>query len=141
MFAVGKLPTWKTSFCRISRSEKGSAMWIFLNDAFVSIVAHKDDPDKVVVRARVRGDIENVFGDVEVIETDNSDYRFRAFLPREMVANVVWNSLMDVDYTNFKDSVKENRRHDAYLGVWDVMRRLQDELYGNSWWLNYRNHR
>lgn len=116
-------------------------MWIFLNDAFVSIVAHKDDPDKVVVRARVKGDIENVFGDVEVIETDNSDYRFRAFLPREMVANAVWNSLMDVDYTNFKDSVKENRRHDAYLGVWDVMRRLQDELYGNNWWLNYRNHR
>ena len=36
-------------------------MWVFLSDAFLSIVAHRDDPDALLVRARRQGDIECVF--------------------------------------------------------------------------------
>ena len=36
-------------------------MWIFQNDSFLSIVAHRDKPGMLLVRARKAGDIEAVF--------------------------------------------------------------------------------
>lgn len=36
-------------------------MWICLNDAFLSIVAHRDKPGVLLVRARRPGDIERTF--------------------------------------------------------------------------------
>jgi hypothetical protein len=32
---------------------------------------------------------------------------------------------MNVDYTNFKDTVKNRRLHDRYLDVWHTMGKLQ----------------
>ena len=40
-------------------------MWIFLSDSFLSIVAHRDKPGVLLVRARRAGDIEAVFPDVK----------------------------------------------------------------------------
>jgi len=55
-------------------------MWIAMNDSFVSIVKDKFDPESenFQVRARVRYDLENLFPDSKenIIETDDSDYRF-----------------------------------------------------------------
>ena len=66
-------------------------MWIFLSDAFLSVVADKDDPSgpRLLVRARRQGDIERVFPETEVASTPGADYRFRAWLPRERVAAVL----------------------------------------------------
>jgi hypothetical protein len=36
-------------------------MWVFLSGAFLSIVQDKQKPERLVVRARRRGDIERVF--------------------------------------------------------------------------------
>lgn len=36
-------------------------MWVFLNNSFLSIVAHRDKPDVLIVRARRAGDIEAIF--------------------------------------------------------------------------------
>jgi hypothetical protein len=33
-------------------------MWLFCEKGFVSIVVDRDDPDRLLVRARVKGDIE-----------------------------------------------------------------------------------
>ena len=33
----------------------------------------------------------------------------------------------DIDYPNFKDGVRENDRHDAYLQVWSAMHQLQSK--------------
>jgi hypothetical protein len=54
-------------------------MWIFLNNAFLSIVQDKDNMARFMVRARLRGDLERVFAHATVIETPPpADYRFRA---------------------------------------------------------------
>jgi len=100
-------------------------MWVFLNDAFLSIVQDMDDPDRLLVRARHEQDVENVFGAVEVAETEDADYRFRTFLPRATVAEAMKKQTEAIDYTNFKNSVPDHKRHDAYMGVWQVMRRFQ----------------
>lgn len=100
-------------------------MWIFMNDAFLSIVADPKEPDRLIVRARAKGDIQRVFNRARVTETPHRDYAFRAFIPRKVVAAAISHRLHDITATNFKDSVKEQDRHDAYLSVWSAMMRFQ----------------
>lgn len=112
-------------------------MWIMLNDAMFSIVEDTKQPTNLVVRSRVKGAIEDYFG-VKAIETANSDYRFRCFLPREEVMVVIADAIFDIDYNNFKNSVDDDDLHDAYLDVWTAMYKYQSIDYPNTSWLNYR---
>lgn len=102
-------------------------MWIFLDRSFLSIV-DKGDPSgqTLVVRARHRGDIEAVFPDAQVIEGAGTDYRYRARIDRERVALAIADQVRAVAYPNLKAAVRDNKRHDAYMSVWQAMLRLQD---------------
>ena len=101
-------------------------MWIFLNDAFLSLVADRFDSGSLLVRARRAGDIDAVFPGADVTESDVADYRFRATIPRaEVVARLV-ERIGSIEYPNFKDSVRDPLRHDAYTNVWRVMFRFQE---------------
>ena len=104
-------------------------MWIFLSDAFLSVVADKDDPNgpRLLVRARREGDIERVFPEAEVATTPAADYRFRAWLPRERVAAVMAQQVETLAYTNFKRSIRDHAYHDAAMGAWSVMHRYQGQ--------------
>ncbi len=96
-------------------------MWIILNDSFLSIVAETKQAGMLLVRARKAGDIENVFPDAETWEDTSADYHFRANLPRERVAAALAGRVTAIDYRNFKDSVPDAERHDAYFQVWDAL--------------------
>lgn len=86
-----------------------SMAWIVLNDAFLSIVAHRDLPDALLVRARASGHIEAVFPDAEVEESVEADYRYRATLSRREVAEAIAARLGQIDYPNFKNSISSAR--------------------------------
>lgn len=101
-------------------------MWIFLNKAFLSIVAHRDKPDRLLVRARRAGDIEAVFPYVDTWEDTHADYRFRAEIAREEVSGALAMAATEIDYDNFKGSVKDHELHDSYLKVWGIMSKLQN---------------
>lgn len=100
-------------------------MWLFMTDASLLIVADRDDPSRLLVRAVKSGDIEKVFPGAGVIELEESDYRFRAFLPRETVAATLADRLASTAYTDFTNAVEESARRDAYLEVWWQMARWQ----------------
>ena len=100
-------------------------MWICLNDAFLSIVAVKGDDERLLVRARRAGDIERVFPEAEVLVGVGTDYLYRAFLPRSTVSDAITARIDSINYTNFKNSVTEDDRHDAYMEIWSVMYNLQ----------------
>ena len=100
-------------------------MWIFLNNAFLSIVDKGGDGSTLLVRARRPGDIERAFPDAAVKTTPGNDYRFRARIGRDAVAEALAQAVRAITYPNFKGSVKEPDRHDAYMGVWQVMHRFQ----------------
>jgi hypothetical protein len=100
-------------------------MWIFMNNAFLSVVDKGGDGSTLLVRGRKAGDIELVFPEAKVQETPQNDYRFRARIDRETVAQVVAESIRSVRYPNFKGSVPDRKRHDAYMDVWQVMYRFQ----------------
>lgn len=107
-------------------------MWVFLSNSFVSIVAERDDPAQLLVRGRRAGDIAEFLGPVSqpgefaVSETRHADYRFRAFVPREVVARAVAAHASAIDYDNFKNSVHDDRRHSAYTRVWAAMHAYQE---------------
>ncbi|HVL40012.1 MAG TPA: hypothetical protein VM328_11535 [Fimbriimonadaceae bacterium] len=106
-------------------------MWVYLNDAHLSIVAHREVADCLLVRARVRGDIEAVFPHAQVEHTPHGDYAFRAKVRREEVAEALAQRVEAIDYDNFKNSCPDSR-HRAYLDVWaagaEALQRLDADL-------------
>ena len=101
-----------------------------MQDSFLSVVEHESEARLLHIRGRMRGDIEKIFPEADVIEAVDGDYRFRTSLPRERVAQAISLRLSKIDYTNFKGSVKESDRRSAYINVWSAMYDEQQRLYG-----------
>ena len=100
-------------------------MWICLSDTFLSIV-HKDcKANELTVRARRKGDIERLFPCAEVREGGGTDYPYRAVVSRKTVAAALTQVVRDIDYGNFKSSVRDGQLHDAYYSVWHAMSRIE----------------
>jgi hypothetical protein len=91
-------------------------MWVFLSGAFLSIVQDKQKPERLLVRARRADDIERVFNTKRVRETPAGDYRFRASIPRAIVADTIRAEVAGISYPNFKSSVQDADRR--YLNVY-----------------------
>lgn len=102
-------------------------MWLFSKNGFFSIVEHKDDHNLLLVRSRVKGDIDGCWP-VKEKEGLGSDYRFRAPIRRSDVADRISQIVQDINYPDFKASVEDERRLSWYFQVWDVMARMQDQL-------------
>lgn len=107
-------------------------MWIFTKEGFFSVVA-TSEPDELMVRARVREDLENYIdfmGAVpgpEIIETPHADYRYRIITARDEWAEYVSAAASDLDYTNVKGTIGRGAaRHRAMMRVWGAMGNLQD---------------
>ena len=104
-------------------------MWIILNDAFLSIVENRDNPNELLVRSRLKQDIERSFPNSEVIELQDADYRYRTFVKREDVSDMLRTEVASINYDNFKNSVPQSdfKRINAYMNVWSDLRVLQKE--------------
>lgn len=101
-------------------------MWICLNNAFFSIVDTKLPGDKLLVRARRKGDIERVFPGAKVTRSPGRDYLYRAPISREAVALTIADQVRSIAYDNFKNSVRDDKLHSAYSGFWGIMSRVQE---------------
>jgi hypothetical protein len=96
-------------------------MWIFRNDSFISVVAHRDQPENLLARSRIEGDIERAFPAAEVFQVSGADYRYRAVISRQALKDSLDETIDEIGYPNFKNSIKDHRRHRAYSGVWAVL--------------------
>lgn len=110
-------------------------MWSFTGFGFFSVIQHRDDPELLLVRARVREDLVNLkkylpnLGDIT--DTPNADYPYRALAWRVDYAEAMKRAILDIDYTNFKNGVTKTQghaRHDLYMRVWGVMRTAEQTL-------------
>ena len=112
-------------------------MWLITPIGFFSVVRKPTDTKNktLTVRARVRSDLEALqakylpeLGPIQ--ESSVNDYRFRAVAPQAAVAAAMARLAESLDYSNFKDAVKQRQgaaRANLYHGVWDVLYRLQQE--------------
>lgn len=116
-------------------------MWVFTKTGFVSIVKHKFIPGSLMIRARVREDLEQFIAVLDEVsgskhsikETPDGDYRFRTTATKNAVAQALARQITDLDYTNFKNAVHGDRDRDsAYMGCWSAMYRLQAAKLGEG---------
>ena len=122
-------------------------MWIFTKHGFFSAVCARKgngkhgqavDPERMMVWARVRGQLEalkkrfpEILGECEIQEFAGTDYAYRLFMPKAVWIQVLAGLAEEIDYDNFKSEVA---RHQGKKGaayehslheVWSVMHRLQ----------------
>jgi hypothetical protein len=95
-------------------------MWIVLNDAFLSVVTHRN-PNMLLVRARKEADLEAIFPNAKITHTPLRDYQFRCVVSRKAVKKALAFEVDRINYDNFKNSVEDNERHDAYSAIWSTM--------------------
>ena len=96
-------------------------MWIALTEGWLSIVAHRDKPDHLLVRARNPSHIRRTFGE-QVMYTDaDADYPFSADVPRGAVIDFLIRRLESMTYDNFKGSIEDANYHGVCLDVWRTM--------------------
>jgi len=110
-------------------------MWILSDRGFVSIVEDRQDPGRLLVRARREGDLEafldclpDLRPEDKPVHTPDADYAWRVSLPRPMVSATLVKLASEVDYDNFKDAVAARQgysRSRLYHDVWAILRRLQ----------------
>ena len=102
-------------------------MWVLLNNAFFSIVKNRNKKNELLVRARIKGDIEKVFPEANTFEDKNADYRYRTFIETSIVADKISNEIFKINYDNFKNSISKDdfNRTIAYGNVWKELYKLQ----------------
>lgn len=95
-------------------------MWIFLSGGFVSIVAHRDLPDHLMVRARDPAHLHQIWPEAEVQLTPRADYPARVVLSRRAVRERLAIEVDNLLYPNFKASLTDEPYHDLCLDVWST---------------------
>lgn len=116
-------------------------MWIFNEEGFFSVVRHRNDPDKLLVRGRVREDLVRFcraagLDETMIEENSRYDYRFRVTVSEETFARFMTGSIQRLDYDNFKDRTCWNPddppgirwgRSAVYHDIWDRLRDWQEQ--------------
>ena len=106
-------------------------MWLLTTRGFYSVVANRHDPELVLVRTRVRDDLEglrDLVPELEIEHTPRADYEWRAAVRRPAWTAVVCSLAAGIDYGNFKDAVAHAQgldRASLYAIVWATLRDLQ----------------
>ena len=122
-------------------------MWLFTQYGFFSAVCarvgdgsanNQVDEGRVMVRARLQEHLEGLklrfpkeLGGLEIMETPETDYRYRLFAHKSVWIGVLQMLGEEMDYDNFKSKVSTNLEvvGDEYErslhDVWDTMQRLQ----------------
>ena len=100
--------------------------WFFFSNGFVSILADRDQTERLLVQARNENHLLAFVGDdpgqrAQLITNPAADYLYRVFLPREFVVRRVSKLTEAIDYINFKNSIQDSRYQDAAMEVWFSM--------------------
>ena len=85
-------------------------MWLFAKNGFLTFVQHDNRPDLLLVRGRIKGDIENYFPNARVTYRTDRDYAYRTMLPKTRVAERIASAVSAIDYVKYKPSVQDKRR-------------------------------
>ena len=107
-------------------------MWLMTTQGFYSVVAHRRDRDKLLVRARAREDLEALrdqIPELRIFSDADADYRWRAVVTRAEWVAAIAQLATEIDYDNFKNAVARRQglpRERLYIRVWAQLRSLQE---------------
>ncbi len=109
-------------------------MWLGTVEGWFSIVKHREEADTFMVRARVKGDLENLRAlagiGQEVVATPHADYPFRLIVTGAQVLDVLAKLGEGITYSNYKSEVGkrpgQRAKLNAYHKVWEVMTHVEE---------------
>jgi hypothetical protein len=122
-------------------SKGGAHVWVFTVDGFYSVVRQDDfcQEDEVVVRARVRRDLERFLQKLEavgaeglagreILEGVGTDYAFRTVVKRAEWSRYLAVSGEETTYPTFKSlaAAGDSHRSAAYYAVWSRLYEWQE---------------
>lgn len=108
-------------------------MWVLTPFGFFSIVAHRDRPKMLLVRARDEGDLKALVRKLpaprpRIQRTPGADYLFRVAVSREALSDLLAYELESMTYPNFKNEVAVRqgpKRAEVYHRLWRELLELQ----------------
>ena len=108
-------------------------MWIASTSGFFSIVQHREFPDQVFVRARVKKDLENLFDPERISHTPEADYHWRVMISKAEASEIFLRQFQKINYPNFKNEVakipSQKDKLLAYHDIWSVMWRYASKSF------------
>ena len=113
---MGTSQSWKMGLQR----EVG-LVWLFLSGGFVSIVAHRNKPDHLLVRSRNMAHLKSLFPNAKHFSLEQADYPHRAVIDRTVVAKMIGDYVLNMKYDNFKNSISESNYFHVCHDVWSMM--------------------
>jgi len=106
-------------------------MWVLTPRGFFSVVQDRGDANRLLVRTRVRTDLEalrDVLPGLEPTGYEGADYPWRAWVDRGDWARVLEAMCEEINYSNFKNTVADRQggsRAAIYRHVWTTLHRLE----------------
>jgi len=114
-------------------------MWIFSKYFFCSAVESHFNKNVLVIRFRTIAHAwaftrEAGLTKNRIYKTKGRDYLYRVFMNKREFSALVFKLSMNIDYSNFKDSVKkrgaDQEEQDTLMNVWFDMASYQDNKEG-----------
>ncbi|HOG17031.1 MAG TPA: hypothetical protein PLB96_06775 [Syntrophales bacterium] len=98
-------------------------MWVFTKRGFVSIIASENSPTSFMVQSHFPGHIESLFPNARVTEAPAGygNYRFRAAVQKQAVAEKLLDIVEHIDYFTFKESIPDERYRKAVMDAWATL--------------------
>lgn len=97
---------------------------------FFSATRSLERPDMMQIRARCKGDLENLKAHCKltgkILETPMADYRWRIICRPETFTRVATQLAEEIDYSNFKNSIRPDQKNKPLFAVWSAMQRFQE---------------
>jgi hypothetical protein len=104
-------------------------MWLFLSFGFFSVVVYRDEPELLMVRARLLVDLEAMRSRMAAFPVitfyEVADYPYRMVVSRPALAAVLSREVEVMNATNFKGSIQDAERLRFYHEVWSTMKGLE----------------
>ncbi|HTQ11961.1 MAG TPA: hypothetical protein VMI31_18005 [Fimbriimonadaceae bacterium] len=97
-------------------------MYVFTENAFLSLVAHHSDERLLEVRAQFKGDIERTFPESEVGFDPAAEFPYSTSIPRDRVVERIALRVQHIGYRHFNPNSDEPWRQEAYTQVETVLR-------------------
>lgn len=111
-------------------------MWIFLPFGFFSIASHRERPHNVLVRARVRADLQRLVERLytktapDIVHTPDADYPYRAEITRLELTSLLEYFVEDeLTYDKVKPAIAAGcgpERSSTMLGIWNSTFEFED---------------
>lgn len=96
----------------------------------MSSVQDTFNPDCVLVRARCKEHLLQHWPERKLFQVPNSDYAWRVRLKKTTWAVFLADQALNIEYTNFKNSVTDTELKKMYSEIWWLGLELQEKYEG-----------